>query len=238
MTSLNDAVVLITGSAGNLGMAVARRLLAAEARLALIDRSADRLARLYPDLVDSPRCALIGGVDLTDVSTVERAAAEAVERLGRIDALVNTAGGYRAGTAVVDTPLDDWDFLFNLNARSLFLVCRAVVPYLKAAGRGRIVNVGSRAGLHGDPNAALYCASKAVVIRLTESLAAELKENGINVNCVLPGMIDTPQNRQGIPGADFSRWVSPESLADVIHFLLSDAARDISGAALPVFGRS
>jgi NAD(P)-dependent dehydrogenase (short-subunit alcohol dehydrogenase family) len=238
MTSLNDAVVLITGSAGNLGMAVARRLLAAEARLALIDRSADRLARLYPDLVDSPRCALIGGVDLTDVTTVERAAADAVERLGRIDALVNTAGGYRAGTAVVETPLDDWDFLFNLNARSLFLVCRAVVPHLKAAGRGRIVNVGSRAGLHGDPNAALYCASKAVVIRLTESLAAELKENGINVNCVLPGMIDTPQNRQGIPGADFSRWVSPESLADVIHFLLSDAARDISGAALPVFGRS
>lgn len=238
MNSLKDAVVLITGSAGNLGMAVGRRLLAAEARLALIDRSADRLARLYPDLVDSPRCALIGGVDLTDAATVERAAAEAVERFGRIDALVNTAGGYRAGAAVVDTPLDDWDFLFNLNARSLFLVCRTVVPHLKAGGGGRIVNVGSRAGLHGDPNAALYCASKAVVIRLTESLAAELKENGINVNCVLPGMIDTPQNRQGIPGADFSRWVSPESLADVIHFLLSDAARDISGAALPVFGRS
>lgn len=238
MSSLNDTVVLITGSAGNLGAAVTRRLGKAGARLALIDRSADRLKRIYPDLVESPACAMIGGVDLTDASTIERAAAEALERFGRIDALVNTAGGYRAGATVADTPLEDWDFLFNLNARSLFLVCRTVVPYIKRNRGGRIVNVGSRAGLRGEANAALYCASKAVVIRLTESLAAELKDDGINVNCILPGMIDTPQNRSAIPTADFSRWVTPESLADVIHFLLSDAARDISGASIPVFGRS
>jgi NAD(P)-dependent dehydrogenase (short-subunit alcohol dehydrogenase family) len=238
MTSLSDSVVLITGSAGNLGVAVARRFLKAEARLVLLDRSPDRLARLYPDLVDDPRHHLAGSVDLIDASAVEKTIAGTVEKFGRIDTLINTAGGYRAGTSVADTPLEDWDFLFNLNARALFTICRAVIPQMRAQRSGRMVNVGSRAGLHGDPNAALYSASKAVVIRLTESLSAELKEDGINVNCILPGLIDTPPNRKAIPGADFSRWVTPESLAEVILFLVSDAARDISGAAIPVYGKS
>lgn len=238
MTSSNGRVVMITGAAGNLGQAVAERFLASEARLVLVDRSPDRLARLYPNLRDSPDHLLAHSVDLTDAATVERAAADAAERFGRIDALVNTAGGYRAGKSLDETPLGDWDFLFNLNARSLFIVCRAVIPQMRKQGSGRIVNVGSRAGLKGEAGAALYSASKAVVIRLTESLAAELRNDGINVNCVLPGMIDTPPNRQAIPDADFSRWVRPESIADVIHFLASDAARDVSGAAIPVFGRS
>jgi NAD(P)-dependent dehydrogenase (short-subunit alcohol dehydrogenase family) len=238
MTSLTDAVVLITGSAGNLGLAVARRFLKAEARLILLDRSPDRLARLYPDLADDQRHLLAGSVDLIDAGAVEKTIAGTVEKFGRIDALINTAGGYRAGSSVADTPLEDWDFLFNLNARALFTICRAVIPHMRAQRSGRIVNVGSRGGLHGEPNAALYSASKAVVIRLTESLSAELKEDGINVNCILPGLIDTPPNRQAIPDADFSRWVSPESLAEVILFLVSDASRDISGAAIPVYGRS
>jgi NAD(P)-dependent dehydrogenase (short-subunit alcohol dehydrogenase family) len=109
---------------------------------------------------------------------------------------------------------------------------------MRLKGGGRIINVGSRAGVRGERNASLYSASKAAVMRLTESLAAESKEAGINVNCVLPGLIDTPPNRAAMPEADHARWVTPESIAAVILFLASDAARDISGASIPVYGRS
>jgi NAD(P)-dependent dehydrogenase (short-subunit alcohol dehydrogenase family) len=126
----------------------------------------------------------------------------------------------------------------DLNARTVFNCCRALVPHMLAAGSGRIVNVSARAAASGKGRMAPYCASKAAVITLTESLAAEHRHNGINVNCILPGTIDTPQNREAMPDEDHSRWVPPAALADVVLFLASDGARCVTGAAVPVYGQS
>src|SRR5205814_7371106 len=132
----------------------------------------------------------------------------------------------------------DWDFLFGLNARSVLHTARAVVPHMLKARGGKIVNVGAFAAQKGAAQMGAYIASKSAVIRLTEAMAAELREKGINVNCVLPTIIDTPENRAAMPDADPRRWVAPAALADVILFLASDAARAIHGAALPVTGLS
>ena len=158
-------------------------------------------------------------------------------RFGRLDVLVNTAGGYRAGQPLHATPNDTWDMMMNLNARTVFLMSRAVAPHMIDRGTGKIINVAARAALQGTANAGPYVASKMAVIRLTESLAAELADHGINVNCILPGTLDTPANRADRPDADFARWVQPESMANVILFLASDLAKDIQGAAVPVYGR-
>jgi NAD(P)-dependent dehydrogenase (short-subunit alcohol dehydrogenase family) len=128
--------------------------------------------------------------------------------------------------------------MMDLNARSVFHTCRAVVPHMVRQGSGRIVNVSARAALEGKARMGPYCASKAAVLTLTESLAAEHKLDGVNVNCILPGTIDTPQNRAAMPDADHSRWVAPAALADVIVFLASEASRTVTGAAIPVYGQS
>ena len=236
MFDFQDRVVVVTGAAGNLGQAVARAFQAAGARLVLVDRAPDRLPRLYPELAGSAEHFLATSVDLTDEEKVRAMVAQALERLGRIDVLVNAAGGYRAGTPVHETSLQTWDFLLDLNARTVLIASRAVVPVMLEQGSGKIVNIGARAALRGGRKAGAYSASKAAVVRLTESMAAELKRSGINVNCILPSTIDTPQNREAMPGADSSRWVKPQALADVILFLASDAARAVHGAALPVYG--
>jgi NAD(P)-dependent dehydrogenase (short-subunit alcohol dehydrogenase family) len=206
--------------------------------LALVDRGEQRLRQAFPDLVGSPDYLLVNCADLMDEGAVEASVSEAILHFSRIDVLVNTVGGFRAGKMLHETPLETWDFLLNLNARSVFIACRKVIPHMLNQGSGKIVNVAARPGLKGQAGMAAYSASKSAVIRLTESMAAELKDKGINVNCIIPGTIDTPQNREALPDADYSTWVAPESLADVILFLTSDAARDVHGAALPVHGRS
>lgn len=238
MFDFSDHVVVVTGAAGNLGRAVSEAFLAAEARLALVDRHPDRLKTLYPELARSNDHLLITGIDLTHAESVDSMVAVAVEYFGRIDVLANIAGGYRAGTPVHETSPDAWDFMFNLNARTAFLASRAVVPHMLRQGSGKIIHVAARGALAGGRNAAAYSAAKAAVVRLTESMAAELKSQGINVNCVLPGTIDTPQNREAMPKADPSKWVQPEAIADVVLFLASDAARAVHGAAIPVYGES
>jgi NAD(P)-dependent dehydrogenase (short-subunit alcohol dehydrogenase family) len=232
----SNHVIVITGAAGNLGGACIEAFRTAGARLILLDRSPDRLARLHPDLAGSPNALFSQPVDVTDPASVQSGLAEGLNRFGRIDGLINIAGGYRAGTPTHETPISDWDYMLNLNARSVFVVCQAVIPGMIKQKSGRIVNISSRAALGGGAGQAAYSVSKTAVLRLTESMAAELKESGINVNCVLPGIIDTPQNRAAMPGADFSHWVAPEAIADVILFLASDAARAVTGAAIPVFG--
>jgi NAD(P)-dependent dehydrogenase (short-subunit alcohol dehydrogenase family) len=231
-------VVIVTGAAGNLGRAVAQAFQAKGARVVVVDRAPDRLHRLFPDLVDSPDHLLATSVDLTSADAVAAMVEQAVERFGRVDVLVNAAGGFRAGTALHEVPLETWDFLLDLNARTVLIASQAVALHMLERGSGKIVNVSARAGLKGGARMAAYSASKAAVIRLTESMSAELKRKGINVNCVLPGTIDTPQNRAAMPDANHSRWVKPEALADVILFLASESARDIHGAAVPVYGQS
>jgi NAD(P)-dependent dehydrogenase (short-subunit alcohol dehydrogenase family) len=229
-----DQVALVTGASGALGSVVARRLLEAGARLVLPDRQPEKLRALFPES-DLERI-VAEACDVTDAGSVEALVRTAEARCGRIDLLCNIAGGFRGGTPVHQSDVETWDFLMNLNARAVFLVCRAVVPVLLRSGGGRIVNVASRGALAGDAGVAAYSASKAAVLRLTESLSAELKGQGVRVNAVLPGTIDTAANRSAMPDADTGLWVDPEALADVILFLLSDAARAVQGAAIPVYG--
>ncbi len=227
-------VVVITGASGALGEVVVRRFGERGARLALVDRKPDPA----PGMLDGLGEALfMGGTDVTDPSSVERMVEAVIAARGRIDALLNLAGGWRGGTPLHETPLETWDFVMNLNARSVFVVCRAVIPRMIAQGSGKIVSVAAKSGLQGAANTSVYNASKSAVIRLTESMAAELKDHGINVNCVLPSIIDTPANREQMPKADFSKWVTPDALADVLLFLCSEASRAIHGAAIPVYGR-
>jgi len=237
MFDFNESVVIVTGASGNLGLAVSRAFHQAGARLVLVDKSAERLARLDPGPLSNGH-HLAQGIDVNDPASVREMGEEVVRRLGRIDVLVNTVGGYQAGTPVHETPLDVWDRMMSLNARTAFIVSQAVVPQMLRQGSGKIINIAARPGLVGAANAAAYSASKSAVIRVTESLAAELRESGINVNCIVPGTLDTPQNREAMPNAEVGRWVAPESLADVILFLASAAARDIHGASIPVYGRS
>ena len=181
---------------------------------------------------------LFAPCDLLDAAQVQAAADAALARFGRIDVLCNIAGGFRMGEAVHETGDATWDWLLDLNARTLLHTARAVVPAMLQAGSGKIVNVGAFSANKGLAQMGAYTASKSVVLRLTEAMAAELREQGINVNCVLPTVIDTPDNRAAMPDADPSRWVAPADLAAVISFLASDAARAVHGAALPVTGLS
>jgi NAD(P)-dependent dehydrogenase (short-subunit alcohol dehydrogenase family) len=230
-------VVIVTGSVGNLGLATARELQKVGARTVLVDRSNERLKENYPDLINSPDHFLAGGVDLVDPDSLAKTVQTALARFGRIDSLVNTVGAWRGGKPAYETDLGDWDFLFGANVRTTLLCCRAVIPQMLRQGGGKIVNVASRDGLQGSAGYSAYSASKSAVLRLTESMAAELKSSNINVNCIMPATIDTPQNRKAIPNADFSKWVAPGAIADVILFLISDAARAINGAAVPVYGQ-
>ena len=236
MGKFESKVVMITGAAGNLGQAAANAFLAAGARLVLVDRHPTRLHELYPALSATGAHFLATSVDATDPDAVEALTAEVIERWGQIDVLVNTVGGYRAGKPAHETELKTFDFMFKLNVHTAFIASRAVIPFMLARETGKIINVGSKSGLQGQKNAAAYSAAKGALIRLTESMAAELKHAGLNVNCILPGIIDTPENRQAMPKANYERWVKPQSLADLILFLASQAARDIHGAAIPIYG--
>lgn len=231
-------IVLVTGATGALGRVVARQFHQAGATLALCARDATLLPQLFADLALSPEHLLVGGVDLRSPDDCQRLAEVVANRFGKVDALVNTVGGFTAGPPVHETPVEAWEQMLAMNLRTAFLVSRAIVPLLLRAGGGAIVHVSGRAGLAGFAGGAGYSAAKAGVIRLTEALSAELKEHGINVNCVLPGTIDTPSNRAARPDADFSRWVAPEAVGEVIMFLCSPAARAIHGAAIPVYGLS
>ena len=163
---------------------------------------------------------------------------QVVEAVGTIDVLANIAGGFTMGDSVASTSDETWNFMFDLNARTVLNMVRAVVPGMTEQGHGKIINVGARNGLRGIANMAAYSASKSVVIRLTESLADELKSKNINVNCVLPSIIDTQRNREDMPKANFNKWVKPEAMAKVVLFLASRDADPIHGASLPVEGLS
>jgi NAD(P)-dependent dehydrogenase (short-subunit alcohol dehydrogenase family) len=231
---LKDRTALITGASGNLGRSVVRAFFDAGALLALVDRSEEKLGVAFDD-IPSERRLLLGGVDMTNDDSVARMVDAVIDHFGRIDILINTVGGFRAGADVDQAELETWDGMLDLNAKTAFLACRHVVPHMRTQRYGKIVNIGARTALVGSPGAAAYSASKAAVLRLTESLSAEVKAIGINVNCVIPGTIDTPPNRKAMPDADVSRWVKPAALADAILFLASDRAQAIHGVALPVY---
>ena len=232
MLDLSSQVVVVTGASGNLGRAVSTLLAQAGATQVLLDRS------LQSEPIDNPDQTLdAGGLDLTDPEAIAAILDQAVQRFGRVDGLVSTVGAFAGGTPVHEQDWAVWDAMLTANLRTALAACQAVVPHLIDHG-GRIVLVGARPGTAGVGGMAAYSASKAAVLRLSESLADELKSKGVTVNCVLPSIMDTPQNRAAMPKADVTRWVPLEDVARVILFLLSDAARSITGASIPVYGRS
>lgn len=223
---------LITGAAGHLGRAVAQHFAAAGAQLVLVDRDETALSQLF----NTSSSMLPFAADLTDSAQAQAAVQCGVERFGRIDGLCHVAGGFRMGEAVHETRDATLDFLFDLNVRTFVNISRAAVPQMIQQRSGKVVSIGAAAAQRGVEHMGAYCASKSGLIRLTEAMSAELKQHNINVNCVLPTIIDTADNRAAMPDADPKRWVSVQALADVIAFLVSDAARAIHGAALPVAG--
>jgi NAD(P)-dependent dehydrogenase (short-subunit alcohol dehydrogenase family) len=233
MSDFAGRVAVVTGASGALGGALVRRLLAAGAAVAALDRDRARALAAHQDVGERFSAH---GADLADAAAVERAVAEIVAHHGRVDHLFNIAGAFAAGGPVESAGLDLWRRMMDANFHSALNVCRALVPVMKGQGGGTIVNVGSRASLAADAGAGAYSVAKTAVLRLTEALAAEGKRAGVRVNCLLPGTLDTPANRAAMPDAEVSGWVDPEALIDVALFLSGPGARAVHGAALPVFG--
>jgi NAD(P)-dependent dehydrogenase (short-subunit alcohol dehydrogenase family) len=213
--------VVVTGAGGALGRAVVARAEASGAGVVQLDIA-------FPPGA-GPGCHV---VDLADAA----ATAACFASLGAVDVLMNVAGGFSMGPRTWEVSDTEWEQMFSINVRTLQNAVRAVVPGMIEAGRGSIVNVGALGALKGQGCMSAYTSAKSVVMRLTESLSAELKDQGINVNAVLPSLIDTPRNRADMPGSDYSRWVGVDDLAAVMCFLGSDAARAVHGVLLPVSG--
>jgi NAD(P)-dependent dehydrogenase (short-subunit alcohol dehydrogenase family) len=224
--SLEGKRIAVTGAFGSLGAAVVEAALAAGAKVAAIDRAEAP--------ADTHGSQPFGGVDLADTGQAKSAINAAAKALGGLDALVNIAGTFRFETLADGSP-ETWDFLYRINVRTAVAASKAALAHLPDGGR--IVNIGAASALKAGAGVGAYTASKAGVLRLTESLAEELKPRGITVNAVLPSILDTPPNRRDMPKADFGKWVKPAQLADVIVFLLSDQASAVTGALIPVTGR-
>ena len=225
---MDGKVIVVTGASGALGKVVAEVALARGARVAGVDYGASQIAAT-PDRIE------FGGVDLSDAAQAKKAIDAVASHFGRLDALVNIAGGFAFETVAEGDP-KTWQRMYALNLLTALNASRSAIPHLTASASARIVNVGAMGALQAGSGMGAYAASKAGVHRLTEALAAEWKGK-ITVNAVLPSTIDTPTNRASMPKADFGKWVTPQELADVILFLVSDAASAITGALLPVSGR-
>ena len=231
----SDTVVVVTGAAGALGKAVFEHFSGLGARVAALDYSEELLAAAFPEQV-APHSYQT--VDLTKRESCKLALEETISSFGRVDVLCNVAGGFLMGESVHETSDETWDFLMNLNARSIVNTSGVIVPQMQRQGGGKIINIAARAATQGFAQMGVYTASKAAVMRLTEAMAFELREDNINVNCIMPGIIDTARNREDMPDADHSKWVPTAQLASVIGFLASDAAIAVHGAAIPVDGLS
>ena len=224
--------VIVTGAAGNVGSALALVLAGKGARVAAVDTVKERLEAVVAGLPGSGHLAL-SQFNLLDPAATDALVAHVVATAGGLNGVGTTVGGF-AMAKLADAGQDQWDLMFNLNVRTTWNIYRAAVPAIRAAGGGALCGIGSAAGLRGSAEMAAYSATKSAVMRLTESLADELRPDRIRVNAVLPTTIDTPQNREAMPGADTSRWVKPSEVGEAMAFLLSDAASGVSGALLPV----
>lgn len=221
--SLEGKHVVITGGGGNLGRELGAASLLRGAKVSLIDLSFNTASAYFADMATYR-------ADLTDAADTGRC----FRKLGDVEVLFNVAGGFAAGERAYEISDGTWDRMLGLNVRTLLNCTASVVPSMVRRGAGKIVNVGSMSARTGVAGMGAYCVAKSAVLRLTESLSQEIKRHGVNVNCVLPGIIDTPENRAAMPDSDHTQWVAPSDLAAVMCFLASDDARAIHGQALVV----
>jgi len=226
-----DQTVIVTGASGNLGRAVYRAFAERDANVVLVDRRTERLVERYGP---ETKRTLYVAADLVRRTDTDAVAQQARTRFARVDVLCNIAGGFTMGDPVHATSDETWDSMFDTNVRSVRNMVASVVPLMIDTPGGRIINIGALSAHRGVANMGAYTAAKSVVLRLTEAMAAELHARNINVNCVLPSTLDTPQNRAAMPDADPARFVKPADVASVIVFIASSDARAVNGAAIPV----
>jgi NAD(P)-dependent dehydrogenase (short-subunit alcohol dehydrogenase family) len=225
---------MITGAGGNLGRVVVQEL-SSKAHLVCVERNPETLAALVATLSEGPELLGLDRVDLADMTSCLSAVQKAHDRFGRVDALVNTVGGFKMGP-VDQSSIDQWDALMTMNARTAYAISAAVLPGMQQRKYGRIVHIAASPGLKAGGRQAGYAASKAAVIRLTEAIAAENRTHRITANCILPGTIDTPQNREAMPDANTEGWVPASAIARLIAFLVSEEASAVTGAAISAAG--
>lgn len=230
MSDLTGRVVLITGSSGGLGEGVTRSFLDSGATVAGVARSwggkapGGRFLAVEADLGQPEGC--------------REAVDQVLHKAGRIDAVIHLLGGFAGGTPIQETADSTWQRMLSLNLSAAFFVFRAALPVLLSQGHGRIVAIGSRAGLEPAAGLAAYNVSKAGLNALVKTAAAEVQGRGVTVNAVLPSIIDTEANRQAMPDADFTRWVKPAAIASLLLWLASDQAGDVNGALIPMYGKA
>lgn len=229
-SSLDGKVVIVTGATGGLGASVTAAFLDAGARVAAVDRSAQQ-----KDHPGADRFVPIAA-DLSSLTGAQAAVAATMACWGRVDVLVHLIGGFAGGVPVADSDDATFDRMMNLNLRTALHMFRAVLPHMRAQGHGRILAIGSRSAVEPSPMSGLYAASKAALVSLVRTVAAENADRGIGANVVLPGTMDTPANRASMPAADFSQWVPPAQVASLLVHLASDDAMAITGAVIPIFG--
>jgi len=227
---MNEKTALVTGADGGLGIHVTRALLDAGF---LVAGLAPKIKQ--SDFDNSRFTALPSRLD--SLEAAKRSADAVMTKFGKIDVLAHLVGGFAGGPGVAET--DDATFrrMFEMNVDSAFHTLRAVLPHMQKAGNGRIIAIGSRAAESPGAGVGAYSASKAALVSLIRTVAVENKDSGITANVILPGTIDTPANRKAMPKADTSHWVQPGAIASLILWLASDGAKDVTGAAIPVYGR-
>jgi len=228
---MNGKIILITGASGGLGNAVTMRFLASGATV--IGASRKITADKFPaaNFVAMP-------VDFTSDAAVRTAVSSIVQERGKLDALIHLLGGFAGGKSVAETDDATWNQMSELNLNSAFYVFRAAIPHLRKSGNGRIVAIGSLAATAAHPGIGAYVTFKAALSMLVQTVALENKDAGLTANVILPGTMDTPANRKSMPGADFSKWLKTEAVADLAFFLAQDSATHITGAAIPIDGQN
>jgi len=229
-------IALVTGGTGGLGSEVTLAFLGANASVAITYNSDNSMKRLETKIGTNSKNIFSIKKDLKKEDNVQNLVSDVVQKFGKIDILANVIGGYIAGKPVTEIEEKDWDEMVTLNLKTAFLLSKHVVKQMAKQGNGKIIHVAARPGLKGTGFDAAYVASKSGVIRLVESLSEEVKAKGINVNFILPSIIDTEENRKAMPNADYGKWVKPEDIAKTILFLASEDSRQINGAAIPVYG--
>ncbi len=225
-----EKVALVTGANGGLGVSVTKALL--EAGFSVVGLA----PRIKQSDFDHPKFTALPA-SLDSLAVARQAVDTVIGRLGKIDVLAHLVGGFAGGSSVADTDDATFQRMFEMNVNSTFHIFRAVIPHMRKAGSGRVVAIGSRAAEEPGAGVGAYSASKAAVVSLVRTVAAENKDAGITANVILPGTMDTPANRKAMPGADTSQWVQTASVASLIVWLVSDAGKDVIGATIPVYGR-
>jgi NAD(P)-dependent dehydrogenase (short-subunit alcohol dehydrogenase family) len=233
--TLADCTIIVTGAAGNLGSAVAVALAGRGARLVCVDRTGNYLPALRERMPAASEMLPLSGFDLADPDAAQAMVSKAVARFGTVTGLVNTVGGFDAAP-VSGGAVAQFDRLMSLNAKVALTVSAAVLPAMVEAGWGRIVHVAAMPALKAPAGLAAYAAAKSAVLRITEAIAAEHRVDGIAANCVLPGTIDTPENRRAMPTARTDSWVTPAAIAEAVAFLVSRPGGVVTGGAIPVTG--